>query len=392
MSKLSTLQKKRSKLVVGMISGTSADGIDAALVRIDGSGTSTRIVQIAFDSYQYPPELRALILDNSLPGTGSVDLLCELNVLVAHFFADAVKKIARKGRVALADIDFIGSHGQTVHHLPIPKKWFGKVIRSDLQIGDPSTIAKLTGILTVGDFRMGDMAVGGQGAPLVPYFDYVMLRSKTKNRIVLNLGGIANFTALPKRSVSTNVVAFDTGPSNMVIDALMMKFYGRKYDAGGEVAQRGKVIPELLADLMTTPYFAMRPPKSTGRELFGAMVLPRILAYEGKASTEDLVATVTRWTPVSVFDQYKRFIAKRMKAEEVIVSGGGAHNEAVMDALKEYFKPAPVKRIESLGFSADAKEAICFAILANETISERPSNVPSVTGAKRPVVLGKICL
>jgi anhydro-N-acetylmuramic acid kinase len=392
MSRLSSLQKKRSRLVVGLMSGTSADGVDAALVRIAGSGMSTRIVLVAFGSYPYPPGLRKLILDNSLPGTGSVDLVCELNVLIAHFFADAVKKIARKGHVALSDIDLIGSHGQTVHHLPDAKKSFGKNIRSGLQIGDPSTIANLTGVLTVGDFRMGDMAVGGQGAPLVPFFDYVTLRSRTKNRILLNLGGIANFTALPKNCALTDVVAFDTGPANMVIDALMMKFFGRKYDAGGGTALRGNVIPELLADLMTMPYFATRPPKSTGRELFGAMVLPRILAFERKSNPEDLVATAARWTATSVFDQYTRFIANRMKAEEVIVSGGGAHNKAVMSALEEYFKPAPVKRIESHGFSADAKEAICFAVLANETICGHPSNVPSATGAKRPVVLGKICL
>jgi anhydro-N-acetylmuramic acid kinase len=392
MSKLSTLQKKHSKLVVGLISGTSADGIDAALVRITGSGTSTRLEQIAFDTYQYPPELRTLILENSLPGTGSVDLICQINVLVAHFFADAVKKIARKARVPLSDIDLVGSHGQTVHHLPVPKELFGKVIRSGLQIGDPSTIAQLTGITTVGDFRMADMAAGGQGAPLVPYFDYVMFRSRAKNRIVLNLGGIANFTALPKKCASTDVVAFDTGPANMVIDALMMKYYGRKFDEGGEVAQRGNIVPELLAELMAMPYFALRPPKSTGRELFGAMLLPKITAYEGKASAEDLVATVTRWTSYSVYDQYKRFIARRMKAEEVIVSGGGAHNRAIMGALGQNFKPAPVKKIEAIGFSSDAKEAICFAVLANETISEHPSNVPTVTGAKRPVILGKICL
>jgi anhydro-N-acetylmuramic acid kinase len=392
MSKLSTLQKKHSKLVVGLISGTSADGIDAALVRITGSGTSTRLEQIAFDTYQYPPELRTLILENSLPGTGSVDLICQINVLVAHFFADAVKKIARKARLSLSDIDLVGSHGQTVHHLPVPKELFGKVIRSGLQIGDPSTIAQLTGITTVGDFRMADMAAGGQGAPLVPYFDYVMFRSRAKNRIVLNLGGIANFTALPKKCASTDVVAFDTGPANMVIDALMMKYYGRKFDEGGEVAQRGNIVPELLAELMAMPYFALRPPKSTGRELFGAMLLPKITAYEGKASAEDLVATVTRWTSYSVYDQYKRFIARRMKAEEVIVSGGGAHNRAIMGALGQNFKPAPVKKIEAIGFSSDAKEAICFAVLANETISEHPSNVPTVTGAKRPVILGKICL
>jgi anhydro-N-acetylmuramic acid kinase len=392
MSTLIALQKKRSKLIVGLISGTSADGIDAALVRVTGNGTSTRIEQIAFGSYPYPAGLRALILNNSLPGTGSVELICELNILVAHFFADAVGKIARKARVARSDIDLIGSHGQTIHHLPKPKKLFGKSVRSGLQIGDPSTIAKLTGITTVGDFRTGDMAVGGQGAPLVPYFDYLMFRSKTKNRILLNLGGIANVTALPRNCSTGDVTAFDTGPANMVIDALMMECYGKKFDRDGCVALSGSVSPELLSDLMTLPYFKQSPPKSTGREMFGAMVLPRILNFRAKLKTEDMIATVTRWTACSVFDQYKRFISGGIKADEVIVSGGGTHNRAMMKALQGYFKPAPVRKIESVGFSSDAKEAICFAILANETISEHPANIPSVTGARRAVVLGKICL
>ena len=232
------------------MSGTSADGTDAALVRISGSGTSTRITQLAFDTYPYPAGLRKLVLDISVPGRGSVDLLCELNILIAHFFSDAVKKIARKARVKLSDIDLIGSHGQTVQHLPRPKRTFGKVVRSTLQIGDPSTIAKLTGIPTVGDFRVADMAVGGEGAPLVPSFDYLMFRSKTKNRILLNLGGIANFTALAKNCSVTQVQAFDTGPANMIIDALMMQLYRKKYDAGGRIALRGSIVPELLFDLL----------------------------------------------------------------------------------------------------------------------------------------------
>jgi len=392
MSILSALQRKKSKLVVGLMSGTSADGIDAALVRILGSGTSTRIAQLASDTYPYPAGLRKHVLDNSLPGSGSVDVLCELNILIAHFFADAVKKIARKARVKLSDIDLIGSHGQTVHHLPRPKRIFGKLIRSTLQIGDPSTIAKLTGIPTVGDFRAADMAVGGEGAPLVPYFDYLMFRSKTKNRILLNLGGIANFTALPRNCSVTQVLAFDAGPANMVIDALMMKLYAKKFDAGGRIALKGSILPKLLFDLMSIPYFKRRPPKSTGREVFGAMVLPRILRYRRRLRREDLIATVTELTAFSVFDQYKRFIADQMSVDEVLVSGGGVHNRAIMGALKDYFRPARVKRLESTGFSSDAKEAICFAVLANETISEHPGNIPSVTGAGRPVVLGKICL
>ncbi len=374
------------------MSGTSADGIDAALVRVSGSGVGTHLTQLDFGTYPYPAGLRSLILENSLPGTGSVDLLCELNVVIAHFFADAVKKIARKARVRLSDIDLIGSHGQTVHHLPQLKRIFGKTIRSGLQIGDPATIAKLTGITTVGDFRTGDMAVGGQGAPLVPYFDYLMFRSKTKNRILLNLGGIANFTALPKKCSVEDVVAFDTGPANMVIDGLMLELYGRKFDRNGSIAQSGWVATDLLSELMAHPYFKQRPPKSTGREVFGKMILPKILKHRRTLEKEDLIATATRWTALSVFDQYKRFIEKRMSADEVLVSGGGAHNRSVMTGLQECFHPVPVKKIESIGFSSDAKEAVCFAVLANETICEHPSNVPRVTGASRPVILGKICL
>ena len=391
-SRLMSLQNKRTKLIVGLMSGTSADGIDAALVRVLGSGVDTHMTQLAFGTYPYPAGLRSLILQNSLPGTGSVDLLCELNILVAHFFADAVKQLARKARIRLTDIDLIGSHGQTVHHLPQPKRLFGRTIRSGLQIGDPSTIAKLTGITTVGDFRTGDMAVGGQGAPLVPYFDYLMFRSKTRNRILLNLGGIANFTALPRKCTVGDVVAFDTGPANMVIDALMRELYGRKFDRNGNIAQSGWVSADLLSELMALPYFRQRPPKSTGREMFGKMILPQILKHRRTLEKEDIIATVTRWTSLSVFDQYQRFVERKMSADEILVSGGGAHNRSVMTGLQEYFHPVPVKKIESIGFSSDAKEAICFAILANETISEHPSNVPSVTGASKPVILGKICL
>lgn len=392
MAKLYALQKKRTKIIVGLMSGTSADGIDAALIRVSGSGVGTRLTQLAFGSYPYPAGLRNLILQNSLPGTGSVDLLCELNILIAHFFADAVKKIARKASIPLSDIDLIGSHGQTVHHLPQPKRMFGKTIRSGLQIGDPATIAKLTGITTVGDFRTGDMAVGGQGAPLVPYFDFLMFRSGTKNRILLNLGGIANFTALPRQCQVKDVVAFDTGPANMVIDALMLELYGKKFDKNGSIARSGWVSNDLLSELMAHPYFRRQPPKSTGREMFGSMILPQILMHRRTLEKSDLIATVTRWTALSVFDQYKRFIMKKMHADEVLVSGGGAHNRSVMAGLQEYFDPVPVNKIESIGFSSDAKEAVCFAVLANETICEQPANVPGVTGATRPVILGKICL
>lgn len=392
MKKLQRLQEKKSKLVVGLMSGTSVDGIDAALVRISGNGTRTRIEQMAFDTYDYPKEFRNLVLANSLPATGSVDLLTRLNVLVAHFFADAVKKIARKGSVRLSQIDLIGSHGQTVHHLPKPERHFGKTIRSTLQIGDPSTIAKLTGIPTVGDFRSADMALDGEGAPLVPYFDFLMFRSKTKNRILLNLGGIANFTMLPRNCTTNDVIAFDTGPSNMIVDGLMMKFYHKRYDEGGKVGLKGRVLPGLLAWMMNQPYLAQRPPKSTGRELYGEMYQKEFLKRGQGERKQDLIATAAAFTAESIYDQYVRFVRRHMRVDEMLASGGGTYNQAIMRRLQRSFAPATVRTIEDIGFSSDAKEAICFAVLANETISENPSNIPSVTGAVRPTILGKICL
>lgn len=374
------------------MSGTSVDGIDAALVRIDGSGTETRIKLLAFETIPFPKGLRSRVLNSSLPGTGSVDLIARLNILYAYLYADAVRHIARKARISLARIDLIGSHGQTIQHLPTPKRMFGRSIRATLQIGDPSTVAKHTGIPTVGDFRTADMAVGGQGAPLVPYFDYVLFRSKTKNRVLLNLGGIANFTILPRNCTVDDVLAFDTGPANMVIDALMQHYYRQPFDRGGSVALRGRVLQGLMMWMMSHPYLRQRPPKSTGREVFGQSFVDEILRRTRGVRKEDVIATVTEFTALSVFDQYARFVARRMIPDEIIVSGGGAHNRAIMEALRQYFDPAKVRRIEDMGISSDAKEAICFAVLANETIMEHAANVPTVTGAKRRVILGKICL
>ncbi len=392
MSRISALQRKKTKLAIGLISGTSADGIDAALVRIRGKGTATRVQLLAYETYPYPKGLRELILANSLPGTGSVDLLCRLNILCAHMFADAVKKLTRAARIPLSQIDFIGSHGQTVHHLPHPYRMFGKTIRATLQIGDPSTIAQLTGIPTVGDFRVADMAVGGQGAPLAPYFDFIVGRSRTKHRLLLNLGGIANFTVLPRNCTVNDVIAFDTGPANMVIDALMQRFFKKKYDAGGRIALRGTVQPQLLSWMMDHPYLRLHPPKSTGREEFGTMFITELLQHAKGIAREDLIATATEFTARSIFDQYQRFISTRMKVDEVLASGGGIHNKAIMRSLARHFAPAAVKPIETIGVSSDAKEAVFFAVFANETIAELPSNVPSVTGARKPVILGKICL
>ncbi|MGE5314665.1 MAG: anhydro-N-acetylmuramic acid kinase, partial [Acidobacteriota bacterium] len=342
MQNLQRLLSKKTKLVVGLMSGTSVDGIDAALVRIQGSGRQTRFKELAFITHPFPKGMKEHVLANSQPGAGSVDQISTLNMLLAACFADAVKALARRSRVPLSSIDLIGSHGQTVHHMPVPQKLFGKKVTSTLQLGDPSAIAKLTGITTVGNFRTGDMALGGQGAPLVPYFDYIAFRSESKQRALLNIGGIANITILPKACELEDVRAFDTGPGNMVVDQLMKKLFGREFDNGGEVASRGSIMPVLLDALRHHPYFSIKPPKSTGRELFGEKFVSALLASAKSARPEDVIATATEFTAMSVYDQYRRFGMKKEKLDELIVSGGGAQNPVMMDALQHYFYPARV--------------------------------------------------
>jgi len=395
MNILQKLQRKKKKLVVGIMSGTSVDSVDAVLVEISGYGYTTSLKRLAFISLPYPQKLREFVLRNSLPGNGSVDTISQLNILFAHFFADAVNAVAKKAGVSLSSLDLIGSHGQTVHHIPNQQNFFGKHVRSTLQLGDPSTIAKLTGIVTVGNFRTADMALGGQGAPLVPYFDFLLFRSKNKNRALLNIGGIANITLLKKNCTVDDVVAFDTGPGNMVIDAAMNALFEKELDQDGETARKGNIIPSLLKQLMSHRYFSRPLPKSTGRELFGQRFTQQIFRSNKGKKKEDIIATVTEFTALSIFDQYRRFLKHRLAEEsldELIVSGGGTLNNTLMNSLKHYFYPTTIVSSSALGIESKEKEAICFAVLANETIHEQPANVPSVTGARHATVLGTICL
>ncbi len=389
---LERLFKKKKKLIVGLMSGTSADGIDAVLVEVSGSGERTKFRQLAFETFPYPKGYKQCLMKNSDPATARLDEITRLNMFVAGMFSDAVKRIVRKGGKKLSAIDLIGSHGQTIHHLSERKKFFGRNVRASLQIGDPSAIAKLTGIITIGNFRAGDIAVGGAGAPLVPYFDYLMLRSLRRNRALLNIGGIANLTILPKKSSLDDVLAFDTGPGNMLTDALMMELYNTPFDDDGRTALHGNIIPELLRSLMAHPYIHRRPPKSTGREMFGESLLKTILKEWRRKRKQDLVTTVTEFTALSIYYNYLRFISKRTKIDELLVSGGGVHNRYIMEALKRYFAGVKVRSLQIAGVSPDAKEAICFAVLANEAISARPANVPQVTGAQRRTILGVIGL
>ena len=386
-----TLRKKK-RLIVGLMSGTSADGIDAALVEIAGSGTRSHLRQLAFETFPYPPGFKQFLLRNSDSQTARLDDVTRMNMLVAELFADAVKRIVRKAKKHTGEIDLIGSHGQTIHHLPSPRRMYGKNIRATLQIGNPSAIAKFTGIVTVGDFRIGDIAVGGTGAPLVPLFDYLMLRSRSKHRAALNIGGIANITILPRNCSINDVLAFDTGPGNMIIDHFMQRFFKKPFDLGGRIASRGNLVLPLLDRMRKHPYFRQRPPKSTGREVFGKKFIRDIQSRSAGKRKEDIIATVTEFTALSIYQSYLDFVRSKARLDEILVSGGGVHNMTMMNALKRYFEGVSVLPSEAYDISSDAKEAICFALLANETIAGNPGNIPGATGAERQTVLGTICL
>lgn len=384
-------RRRRSLTIAGLMSGTSLDGIDAVLLRVRGTGASLRFRQLAYLEQPLPRAMREMVLRNSMPETSRVDDIARLNMALAMAYADAVRALVRKARLPLSAVDLIGSHGQTIHHLPSPSRIAGRVVRATFQIGDPSALAAITGVTTVGDFRVADMARGGQGAPLVPYVDWLVFRSPAKNRLILNIGGIANLTAVPKDAAREDILAFDTGPGNMVVDALSRRLFGRPYDASGRIARSGAVSADLLRFLMKDRFLRAAPPKSTGRERYGEEFVRRLLAYARPYDPRDIIATASAFTVAAVHDAFRRFIARRMRADEVIVSGGGARNAFFMSELSRLFAPAMVLPADDIGVSSDAREAITFALLANETVHGQPANLPRVTGADRQVVLGKIC-
>ncbi len=381
----------RPHLVIGLMSGTSFDGIAAALVAIRGAGLATRVALRAFETIPYIAGVRKIIAEVMQPPSATVDKVCRANVFLGELFAQAAIALARKARVPMSRIDLIGSHGQTIQHLPEPAVMCRRRITATLQIGEPCVIAERTGVTTVADFRPRDMACGGQGAPLVPYVDYLLFRHRRRGRLLLNIGGIANVTYLPPSCQPGQVVAFDTGPGNMLLDALVSLFTkGRRtYDRDGAMAGRGAVSEPLLHRLMHHPYLRQRPPKSTGREMFGVPFAER-LARESALSPKDLLATATAFTAASIFDACKRFVLQRGRVDEVVASGGGCHNLTLMRRLAEAFAPVPVRTTDDFGIPVDAKEALAFAILAHETMAGRPGNLPSATGARKAVVLGKI--
>lgn len=385
-----TILKKKTRIVAGIMSGTSLDGIDCVVIKIrrKENGISWKLLSHIYK--KFPRDLIDALHKNSNPATSRIDEINDLNQVLSYFYADAVNKAETKSG---KKIDLIGCHGQTVYHRPSRDRRFGKKFGATLQIGDPSTLAAVTGIPVVGNFRSADIALGGQGAPLVPYVDYLLFGSKTKARLLINIGGIANFTFLPRNAKLPGIIAFDTGPGNMVIDALMKKYFGKKYDVHGSTAWKGTVNEKLFMKLVQHPYLQQKPPKSTGREEFGNQFLNKLDRHIPKnCAPKDVITTVTEFTAWSIFYSYSQLIPNEQKADQVIVSGGGAKNRYIMNALREYFEGIDVLSSDEIGLPVEAKEAACFAVLANETIDQRPGNLPSVTGADDRVLLGVIAL
>lgn len=389
MKKFLSLLSKKSRLVIGVLSGTSVDAVDTVLVRITGNGSDTILNVIDFESFPIRKGLKKFILKCSVNQSSSVEDICRLNVVLGFLFAESVKKIVFRNKLSTKDIDLIGSHGQTIYHYPFNQKLLSYNSKSSLQIGDPSVIANQTGIITVGDFRTADISVNGDGAPLVPYLDYVLFNHNSKSRIFVNIGGISNITYLKQSCTQNDVIAFDTGPGNMLMDYLMKKFYDKKYDKSGITASKGQVSKELFKHIsLKDKFYKKSPPKSTGREYYSGEFTENILKYFKKLKPEDIVATFTKYTAYTIFYNSRKFV----NTDELIISGGGAKNHTLVKFIKEYFKDTEVNVMNENGINQDNKEAVLFAVLANEIVSGNKTNIPSVTGSDKNVFLGKICL
>ncbi|MCU7202513.1 anhydro-N-acetylmuramic acid kinase AnmK [Turicibacter sanguinis] len=393
MERLVRLLNTDEKYVIGIMSGTSVDGIDVGLVKIKGHGLKSSVELIAFENYPFSNEVREQIFRLFELESSNVKDISQMNFLLGELYTQAVFQICEKANFKVTDVDLVGCHGQTIYHHPQVEVMDGINVSSTFQIGEGSVIAKKTGIVTINDFRVGDMALGGLGAPLVPYPEFLLYRSHEKNIALQNIGGIGNVTILPAGCSLLDVYAFDTGPGNMVMDGVIhyLTDGAQSYDVNGEIAGKGHVDEAFLSSLLEDPYFKLVPPKTTGREYFGkAYIEAYIEAGRLRGlSDEDLVCNATALTAKSISLSYKWFVTHPI--DQVIIGGGGSYNETLIKMLKSELI-AKVITHEEYGLNSDAKEAIAIAILANETIHGHPSNVPSVTGALQPTILGKIIL
>ena len=380
-------------LLIGLMSGTSVDGIDAALVEIQGEPPHFRWHLHAFLCCPWPAAWRLALLDACRPDT-PVQQIVALHALAGEGFAEAAQRVVAGTPYTLADVDAIASHGQTVWHQAAPFAVAGTVQTGTLQIGEPAILAARTGCCVVSDFRAADMALGGQGAPLVPFADFALFSSPQETRAVQNIGGIANVTYLPKGGALHDVIAFDTGPGNMLMDALIAHYTGgaQTCDTNGAFAAQGEICTELLEDTLRTPYFHLPPPRSTGRELFGRdfALSFRRHAERLHLSPHDTAATATALTAESIARAYRDYLVPHGAIDTVIAGGGGVHNAMLMRMLASRLAPARLATHTEFGLPDDAKEAVAFALLAHETLHGRPANVPAATGASGPAILGRV--
>ena len=372
-------------IVAGVMSGTSADGINVALLDVRGRRPAFEL--LGHLEFPFPPAVRRAILAAMNGENARVADLARLNFLLGHLYSGAVRAAARKYR---RRVELVGCHGQTLYHQGEPQVFLGRRLAVTWQTGEAAVIAARVGAPVVSDFRPSDMAAGGKGAPLVPLLDYLFYRDPRVSRIAQNIGGIANFTAIPARARPQQVIAFDTGPGNMVMDAVMELLFQRPYDRDGRIAGRGRVLDEPVQELLRRPFFRRPPPKTAGREEFGREFVADFLRRCGRARKEDVVATATALTAHSIADAIRRFL--RGRYSEFIVSGGGAQNPTLLRMLREAVKPLGLRlRLsDEFGLPGDAKEAVAFAVLAYQTWRHRTANIPAATGALRPAILGKI--
>ena len=385
-------------IVAGVMSGTSGDGIDVALVRIEGARVRPRIELIAHHHVHYSKKVRRTLLE-TMNGVVSVADLSRLNFLLGDLYAEAVLAAQQRSGV---QCELVGCHGQTVYHQGTATPFLGRNIACTWQIGEGAVVASRLGVPVVSDFRPADMAAGGKGAPLVPFLDFVLFRDRRFLRIVQNIGGIANLTAIPPGA--GEVIAFDTGPGNMIIDAIAQQFFDRAFDRDGKLAARGKVLPAVVRKILRRPFFQEVPPKTAGREEFGREFVREFVRMCGHADKHDVIATATALTAASIADAIRNFVLVPVTRSdtvdlsglatrrEMIVSGGGTKNSTLMRMLKSEptLMRIPVRTSDEFGVPSAAKEAVAFALLAYQTWNHAPSNLPSATGAKRPAILGKI--
>ena len=388
------LLQKPSRIVLGFMSGTSADGVDAALCRITGCGLTTQVEQLSFTFVPFPQEVRDEILRLASGESACAADFCRINFLLGQLYCEAGEAACQEAGISKGQIDLIGNHGQTLWHIPAEEEYLGRRQRSTLQLGEDALLVECFGCPVVGDFRVRDMAAGGLGAPLVPYTEFLLYRRPDEWVALQNIGGIGNVTVLPANCTLDQVFAFDTGPGNMVIDAVISRLTNGRttYDDGGAMAAQGKLHPELLLWMLDDPYLSKKPPKTTGRELYGPVYVDRLMEKAGtlNVAPTDLLHTVTQFTAETIAYGLRRFSPQM--PQRLIVGGGGSLNRCLMEQLRQVLTECRVMTIEDLGLNSSAKEAVAFAVLANETIFASCNNAPSATGARHPVVMGKISL